>query len=157
MSSALLASGHQLTDDAGIRIEVETKGRVRPLPEVIEENLLRIGQEAITNAVKHSGASLAKIELEFGPQNVVLEIKDDGKGFAPENCLGPEDGHFGLLGMAERAKRFNGQFSITSVPGKGTTIRVELPIDQTQTYQMPELMDTQTDYEEGITNSDSRC
>jgi signal transduction histidine kinase len=156
LSSALLASGHQLADDAGIRIEVETKGRVRPLPEVIEENLLRIGQEAITNAVKHSGAKLAKIELEFGPQNVVLEIKDDGKGFAPENCLGPDDGHFGLLGMSERAKRFNGQFSITSVPEKGTTIRVELPIDQTQTYQVPEFMDEQADYEEGITNSDSR-
>ncbi|MGH7990871.1 MAG: sensor histidine kinase, partial [Limisphaerales bacterium] len=156
LSSALLASGHQLMDDAGIRIEVETKGKVRPLPEVIEENLLRIGQEAITNAVKHSGATLAKIELEFGPQNVVLEIKDDGKGFTPENCLGPDDGHFGLLGMSERAKRFNGQFSVASVPGKGTTIRVELPIDQMQTYQMPEFMDEQTDYEEGITNSDSR-
>ena len=73
------------------------------MPEVVEENLLRIGQEAITNVVKHSGASQAEIKLEFGARTVVLEIKDDGKGFMPENCVGPNDGHFGLLGISERS------------------------------------------------------
>lgn len=130
LSSALLASGHQLGDSAGIRVNVETKGSVRPLPEVVEENLLRIGQEALTNIVKHSGANLAEIKLEFGAQTVVLEIKDNGKGFAPENCVGPNDGHFGLLGMKERAKRFGGRFLIASAPGGGTTIHVEIPIIQ---------------------------
>ena len=130
LSSALIASGRQLGESAGIRVEVETRGIVRPLPEVVEENLLRIGQEALTNIVKHSGASLAEIRLEFGAQTVLLEIKDNGKGFTPENCVGPNDGHFGLLGMRERTIRFGGQLLITSEPGKGTTIQVEIPIVQ---------------------------
>lgn len=130
LSSALMASAHQLGDGAGIRVNVETTGRVRPLPEVVEENLLRIGQEALTNTVKHSGATLAEIKLEFGAQTVVLEIKDNGKGFTPENCAGPNDGHFGLLGMKERAKRFGGQLLLTSAPEKGTAIHVEIPIAQ---------------------------
>ena len=125
-----MASGHQLADSAGVRINVETTGSVRPLPEVVEENLLRIGQEALTNIVKHSGATSAEIKLEFCAQTVVLKSKDNGKGFAPENCAGPDDGHFGLLGMEERAKRFGGQLVITSAPGQGTAIHVEIPIVQ---------------------------
>jgi signal transduction histidine kinase len=154
LSRALLISGNQIADSAGIRVEVETKGNVRPLPEVIEENLLRIGQEAITNTVKHSGADWTKIKLEFGAQNVILEIKDNGNGFTPENCDGPNDGHFGLLGMSERAKRIGGQILITSTPGTGTTVRVELPIERTY---VPKLVSEQTDYEEGITDSDFGC
>ena len=60
LSRALLISGNQIADSANIRVEVETKGNVRPLPEVIEENLLRIGQEAVTNAVKHSERKLGE-------------------------------------------------------------------------------------------------
>jgi signal transduction histidine kinase len=152
LSKALLISGNRIGDSAGIRLEVETKGDVRPLPEVVEENLLRIGQEAITNTVKHSGASWAKIQLEFAAHHVVLEIKDNGSGFAPENCAGPNAGHFGLLGMSERAKRLGGQILISSAPGKGTTIRVELPVGQTP---VPKSVHEQADYEESITDSDS--
>ena len=154
LSKALLISGNRIADSAGIRVEVETKGNICPLPEVIEENLLRIGQEAVTNAVKHSGATWTKIELQFGTQNVILDIRDNGKGFTPENCSGPNDGHFGLLGMSERAKRLGGQILITSAPGKGTTIRVELPLEQAQ---MPRSVNEQTDCEENITDSDTCC
>ncbi len=152
MSKALLISGNRIGDSAGIRLEVETNGDIRPLPEVIEENLLRIGQEAITNTVKHSGANWAKIQLEFGAHHVILEIKDNGNGFTPENCAGPNDGHFGLLGMSERAKRLGGQILILSAPAKGTTIRVELPVGQTP---VPKSVHEQADYEESITDSDS--
>ncbi len=130
LSKALLVSGNRIAETTGIRVDIETKGQVRPLPEVIEENVLRIGQEAITNAVKHSDANCIKIALDFGEQNVALEVKDDGKGFEPENCPGPNDGHFGLLGMSERAKRFGGQIRISSAPGDGTSVRVEFPIAQ---------------------------
>ncbi len=129
LPGALLRSGRQITYGTGIHVEVETKGQMRALPEVMEENLLRMGQEALTNVIKHSGANLASIELEFDTDNVVLHIKDDGKGFVPENCVGPSDGHFGLLGMTERAKRLGGQVIISSVPGAGTTVRIEIPLD----------------------------
>jgi signal transduction histidine kinase len=157
LPNALLASARQIASSAGIQVELETKGLIRSLPEVVEENLLRIGQEALTNVVKHSGATLAKITLEFTSGNVVLEIKDNGKGFMPENCVGPNNGHFGLLGMSERAKRLSGCFSVTSVLGKETTVRVEFPINQAPTPAKPEMADTQTDYEEGVAHSDSHC
>jgi signal transduction histidine kinase len=131
--NALNVSSRQIANDAGIQIQIETSGETLPLPETVEENLLRIGQEAITNTIKHSGAHMVKIELQFNPQRVVLEIKDDGKGFAPESCLGPDEGHFGLLGIRERAERMGGEAHISSTPGAGTCIRVEVPRDQNGT------------------------
>ncbi|MDB6124639.1 MAG: integral rane sensor signal transduction histidine kinase [Pedosphaera sp.] len=137
LPGALLRSARQFTYGTGIEIEVETKGQLRPLPEVVEENLLRMGQEALTNVIKHSSAHLATIELEFGAEKVVLQIRDDGQGFTPENSAGPQSGHFGLLGMSERAKRLDGQVVLTSAPGKGTTVRVEIPLGRVQELVSP--------------------
>jgi len=128
LTNALVTSARQITGETGMRVEVQTAGEAHPLSEIVEENLLRIGQEAITNAVKHSGAALVKIELHFSPQKVVLQIRDHGKGFDPEACAGPKDGHFGLLGIRERIERLGGQVLITSAPDRGTTVRVEIPI-----------------------------
>jgi signal transduction histidine kinase len=127
LANALLTATRQTTNDAGIRIDVQTVGEPMPLSEVVEENLLRIGQEAVTNVVKHADASVVTIHLRFEPQSVSLEVKDDGKGFTPDACAGPQDGHFGLLGIRERAERLGGQAFITSAPGSGSTIRVEIP------------------------------
>ncbi len=127
LSNALLTSVRQMTDNTGIRIDVETVGEPGALSEIIEENLLRIGQEAVTNVVKHSGAQSVKIELRFSPDKVVLQIIDNGKGFDLETCAGPKDGHFGLLGIRERSERLGGQVQITSSSRKGTSIHVEIP------------------------------
>ena len=135
LTSALATSSRQITGDTGIPIEVETLGEAVPLSEIVEENLLRIGQEAVTNVVKHSGPAQVKINLQFDPHKVVLQINDNGKGFNPEDCAGPKDGHFGLLGIRERTERLGGQVSITSTPGAGTTIRVEIPINSTSGNQ----------------------
>ncbi len=113
-------------------MQVAAKGRVRPLPEIVEDNLLRIGQEALTNIIKHSEATLAKIDLDYGPQAIVLRIEDNGKGFNPEEHLGPHEGHFGLLGVSERTKRLGGQVSLTSAPGEGTIVCVEIPLEPGQ-------------------------
>jgi signal transduction histidine kinase len=128
--NALNISSQQVANGAGIQVQIETSGEVKPLAETLEENLLRIAQEAITNAVKHSGAKTVKVELQFSPEKVVLQIKDDGKGFDPEKCEGPNEGHFGLLGIRERAERMNGLANINSAPGAGTCVRVEVPISQ---------------------------
>ncbi len=127
LTNALGTTCRQIANGAGIRLEVETTGDIYSLSEVAEENLLRIGQEAITNIVKHSGATNAKIELEFSPQKVTLQITDNGKGFDRGECLGPRDGHFGLLGITERTERLGGQVFITSALNRGTSIRVEIP------------------------------
>jgi signal transduction histidine kinase len=127
LTNALGTTCRQIAGGAGIRVEIETVGEIYSLSEIAEENLLRIGQEAVTNVVKHSGATLAKIELVFGPQKVALQITDNGKGFIPEMRAGPKDGHFGLLGITERTERLGGQVQITSAPGSGVSIKVEIP------------------------------
>jgi signal transduction histidine kinase len=129
LPGALLRSARQINDGTGLQVELKSKGRVRPLPEIVEENLLRIGQEAITNVVKHSNARNASIELDFGSDRVVLRVQDDGRGFTPGGPDVPINGHFGLLGMSERAKRLGGKVWIESSPGSGTAVRVEIPLE----------------------------
>jgi signal transduction histidine kinase len=128
LPGALLMSSQQITGGSSLRVEMKAHGRVRPLPETVEENLLRIAQEALTNVIKHSGATLTEIDLDYGPKNVVLQVKDNGKGFALDDCAGPREGHFGLLGISERAKRLQGEIAFSSTPNAGTTVRVKIPI-----------------------------
>lgn len=149
---ALSLGASRIASSADVHVEVETKGNVSTLPEVIEEALLRIGQEAVTNTVKHAGARSIRIELDFSEPNVVLEIRDDGKGFVPETCPGPNEGHFGLLGMAERAKRVGGEIKVASTPGTGTVIRVEIPLLQPDSRQST---NEQIEYEENVADSNS--
>lgn len=149
---ALSLGANRIAGNAGITVEVETKGAIHPLPEFIEETLLRIGQEAVTNTVKHSGATSIKMDLEYGAQSIALEVKDNGQGFTPENCAGPDEGHFGLLGMSERAKRLGGQVLITSAHGTGTVVRVELPIRRTE---MTKENDERAEHEESVSDTNS--
>ncbi len=91
------------------------------------------------------------LNLNFEPQKVVLQIKDDGKGFTPETCLGPKDGHFGLLGIRERVERMGGQVNITSAPNAGTTIRAEIPVvAQAVKNGVPAAAPVSLIHEEGI-------
>jgi signal transduction histidine kinase len=124
---ALRMSAQQITERAGLNLKVGITGEVRALSEIAEENLLRISQEALTNVIKHAGATEVAVGLEFGPQAVTLRITDNGRGFTPETCPGSSEGHFGLLGMSERAKRLDGHLRVTSSPGSGTCLEVEMP------------------------------
>jgi signal transduction histidine kinase len=138
LRGALMTSSKQIADGTGIRVEVNTQGGARPLPEIIEENLLRIAQEALTNIIKHSQATHATIDLDYRPQGISLQIEDNGSGFVVEDRVGPQDGHFGLLGISERAQRLGGQAVLKSTPGSGTIVRVEIPIEVSQEVQVPE-------------------
>ncbi len=130
LPGALITSAKQLTNGTDIHLDVTAKGRVRPLPETVEENLLRIAQEAMTNVIKHSRATHAEIEIDYGPQTVMLRIKDNGCGFDLTKHSGPDEGHFGLLGISERAKRLGAQLAFESEAGKGTLIVIQVALDQ---------------------------
>jgi signal transduction histidine kinase len=132
LPGALQESFRQMTQGVAMQIEVKTIGPVQFLPEVVEENLLRIGQEALTNVIKHAGATRVNVDLEFKPGEVALRVADNGRGFDPKNCVGPKDGHFGLLGMAERAKRIDAHFEVISTTSNGTTVRVNVPVTSTK-------------------------
>ena len=130
LPGALTVSSQQLTEGTPMQFKVRTEGRVRPLPEIMEDNLLRIGQEAMTNAIKHSHATTGEIHLDYGPKNIVLRITDNGRGFERDQSAGPAEGHFGLQGISERAKRLNAELTIESERGKGTLVMVRVGLDE---------------------------
>ena len=133
LAEALAMASRQIASGTPLQVEVEITGERRRLPEIVEENLLRIGQEAMTNVVKHAHASLVTLRLEFLPHAVALQIKDNGSGLG-----GPRSDHqFGLLGMSERAKRLEGRFDISGTPGEGTTVRVVIPLEADSPAPLP--------------------
>ena len=99
------------------------QGKMRHLPLVWQENLLHIGQEALTNALKYAHPRNFETRLTFNKKEVRLELRDDGDGFKIKER---HDG-FGLTGMRERADQMGGQLKITSARGKGTKVVVSLP------------------------------
>jgi signal transduction histidine kinase len=127
---ALRQSAQRLTEDTGIIAQVEQNGEPGSLTELQEENLLRIGQEAMTNAIKHARPRRLDLRLDWQARSVTLRIRDDGRGFATNQVAGPAQGHFGLSGMAERAQRIGGNLAIHSQPGQGTLVEATLPVNQ---------------------------
>jgi len=108
------------------KVDVKIQGSPVRLPGPVEMNLLRIGQEAVANAVKHGGARQVSIELRFDPGSVCLTVSDDGQGFAAGQPS--PTGHFGLLDMRERAQSMGSHLRVESEPGRGTRIAVEVPL-----------------------------
>ena len=129
LAEALAMTARQIATGTLLQMELEITGERRHLPEIVEENLLRIGQEAMTNVVKHAQATRVTQRLEFTPHSVTLEIRDNGRGLGAGPDAPRDSQQFGLLGMRERAKRLGGRFDICGTPGEGTTVRVTLPLE----------------------------
>jgi signal transduction histidine kinase len=108
---------------AGVNVRLLTEDWLR-LPAPTEEALYRITQEALNNALKHSGASMVTIVLRGNPDGADLEVNDNGIGFDPESVK--RKGGIGLLSMQQRAERLRGRLTIRSAPGEGTSIKVSL-------------------------------
>jgi signal transduction histidine kinase len=100
-------------------------GREIPLPLNVSAGLYRILQEGLANVFKHARASLVEIQLDFKDNKVYLQISDDGVGFNLSN------GHsgYGLSNLSERAREMGGELNIKSAPGKGTRLRLIIPIE----------------------------
>ena len=128
LARALAAGASQVLCSTDTQIDFATEGEPRSLPEVVEENLLRIGQETFANILKHAEARRVEIRLTYEARQVVLEVQDDGRGFERDKVAGPQEGHFGLLGMSERARRLAGRLVVASQPKAGTRVRVEIPL-----------------------------
>jgi two-component system nitrate/nitrite sensor histidine kinase NarX len=98
------------------------------LPVEVHAQLIRIVQEGLSNVRKHSQASQVWITMFQKPKDLVLEIRDNGIGFAADDI--PKPSRFGLRGMRERAELMGADFQVASQPGEGTVIRVRLPIEE---------------------------
>lgn len=124
--SALASLAGQLARESSVEIEFSQHGVPPRLSHDMENNLLRLSQEALTNALKHARASSIRAALIFGPQQVELRVEDDGQGFDPSQQPHPHG--FGFLSMTERAERMGGQLIIDSQPGQGTRVVVLVPV-----------------------------
>src|SRR2546429_3261488 len=114
----------KMTAGTTLPAEFNVQGQPRSLPPEWEENILRICQEVLTNALRHAHASQFKAQLLFVPSAVRLDLCDNGCGVDP---AGKHDG-FGLMGMRERLAGLGGNITIQSATGKGTAILIVLPI-----------------------------
>jgi len=91
----------------------------------VASHLFRIAQEGVTNALKHAQARRIEIILDFKPEAVELCVNDDGCGFDP--LAASLNGHFGLLGLKERARALDAELALDSKPGQGTRLRLTVP------------------------------
>jgi signal transduction histidine kinase/ligand-binding sensor domain-containing protein len=113
------------------KIEI-TCDKVPAIPVAAQQELLRICQEAINNAIKHANPRHIWVNVELTtPKTLALTVRDDGSGFDVPAVLGAIDGaHFGLAGLSERAERIGGKLTVDSTPGVGTRIELILPLQQ---------------------------
>jgi signal transduction histidine kinase/ligand-binding sensor domain-containing protein len=118
----------QVASTSGIKVDFQVVGAYRPLPGDVENELVRIAQEALVNVIRHANAKQIDIDLNFEAKKLRMTIADDGCGFTRgENSPGP-NGHFGLKGMQERADQIHAELIVKSAPGHGTEVSVEAVI-----------------------------
>jgi signal transduction histidine kinase len=122
--AALTKQAAALSAREGLVIEVQGPDARLPLGPEVEEQLYRLGQEALANVVKHARASSATVRIAAKDHTVSVEVSDDGRGFDPA-AVGRE--HFGLRSMRGRVADLGGRLEVTSALGGGTVLRVEVP------------------------------
>jgi PAS domain S-box-containing protein len=119
---------NNFTQRTGIACELAMSGEELDLPDPYATALFRVLQESLTNVARHAEASLVEVTLERDRSHVMLTVRDNGKGFATGDPRKPNS--FGLLGLRERAYLLGGQSRISSEPGKGTMVELQLPFGQ---------------------------
>ena len=110
------------------RLHVSTEGCPRSVPAQTQGVVFRIVQEAVSNIVRHAGAQHIQIRLAFRGPSLYVRVADDGKGFEVKRDFYSYTGHWGLVGMRERAQQIGASFSIRSACGKGTAVTLRVPL-----------------------------
>jgi signal transduction histidine kinase len=130
--SAIEAYVAEWQERYGVRVDIQTFGRDNTLPPDVAAVVYRLVQEGLTNVLKHSQASKVSIVLEKKLEGLALVLEDDGIGFDPENSQqgGGRAPGLGLSGMKERVALLGGTIAVESGPGKGSTIFVQIPLEE---------------------------
>jgi signal transduction histidine kinase len=128
LAASLREIGRQLASchSESLDVDVAVEGNAHPFLVPIENNLLRIGQEALTNAVKHGKPSRIDVRLRYDHTTFSMRVRDDGLGFDMA-CL-PPPGHFGLAGMRERAAEIGARLELRSRVNGGTEVQVTVDL-----------------------------
>jgi signal transduction histidine kinase/ligand-binding sensor domain-containing protein len=108
-------------------VDVVVEGTSRDLHPILRDDLYRIAGEALRNAFRHAGAHRIEVRIRYEDARLQIRVSDDGKGFAPAVLTEPRPGHFGLVGMRERAELIGGHLEVWSKEGLGTEIELTVP------------------------------
>lgn len=125
--AALEWQGREVSRTSEMEVDVQSEGVSDDLPDEYKVTVYRLVQEALNNAVRHSGARNARVRVDQTGPRIRVVVADDGRGFNPGRVRG-----MGILGMEERVKRLGGSLTIESKPGQGTTLTAELPAPRPQ-------------------------
>lgn len=116
--------------EGGLAVRLDVDGAARPLRDEVRVTLLRVAQEALANVVRHARARSAEVALHHTSRAIRLVVRDDGAGFAADEPARPGTapaGHWGIVGMRERAAAVGGTLVVRSAPGAGTEVQLEVP------------------------------
>ncbi len=127
-ADALMKVSQRALHGTNIQLQLNSSGANSKLAPAIEDNLLRICEEAVTNAIKHARPAQVEVSLEFASDELRLRVRDDGRGFNPQGPDGAKAGHLGLIGIRERTKSLGGKLSLSSQPGQGTEVVVTVSL-----------------------------
>lgn len=119
-----------LGDSADVTLGLMVSENIGALPETVAQSFFRVTQEAVRNALRHAQATTVDVSITLSGEQACLEVRDDGRGFKVPERLGSLalEEHFGLVGMDEHAQLAGGQFQLESEPGRGTSVRVIVPL-----------------------------
>ena len=126
LERALAEFGNQFVVD-GTKFKISVLGRPKPLPAVMQNELLLIAREALNNARRHARATCIEAEIEYLPDKMRVAIRDNGSGIDPEVIRFGRESHWGLHGMRERARNLGGQLRIWSRQDAGTEVEISVP------------------------------
>ncbi|MDQ2835354.1 MAG: histidine kinase [Acidobacteriota bacterium] len=127
LPSRMAAAAKSKGQAGGPAIVFEVHGTYRPLPREVEDQILRIAQEAVNNSVRHAGASRVEVSLTFGDKVLLLRVSDDGRGFEEAFDSFAASGHFGLTGMRERAAAIGAQLRVEGGGhGRGAVVSLRM-------------------------------
>jgi signal transduction histidine kinase/ligand-binding sensor domain-containing protein len=126
LAEAFRRAGEECSFQRQIEFAVSVEGSGQEMHPIVRDEVYRIGYEAVRNACTHSGADRVAVELSY-LENLVLRIHDNGKGIDPNVAAKGRGGHFGLVGMYERAARIKGKLTISSSFGAGTDVELVVP------------------------------
>ena len=129
LADSVAQAAQQLTEMHDVRLVLHLAHNEMRIPAEAEYHVLRIAQEAIANAVKHSQARTIEVSMSGSPEDLQLLIRDDGIGFSAETDGHLQAGHYGLIGMRERASQLGAVLRIDSQPGQGTTVGLTLSLN----------------------------
>jgi len=118
----------QTSQVSHVSVKFEASGTQAALDDTVAHVVLMVAREAVSNAVRHAQPHVVRVCVHFTSGSVRLQVIDDGRGFDSSEAPAAHAGHFGLVGMRERVEGAGGRFEITTSPGHGTALSIEVPL-----------------------------